>query len=144
MRRGNDALDELMERWARWLEADGPSGGVLAAGDTILARWMDCKGDMIWSGGRAVQGPQDSIERRVELEVYELAKQDPLTIDVLRLEYGVRWSEVARRRGWKGYKGPKGKTQLDHALLLGISLRTYKGRLAKARTEIQHKLGMTA
>ncbi|MNP70646.1 hypothetical protein D3C76_1669060 [compost metagenome] len=105
---------------------------------------MDCKGEMIWSSGRAVQGPQDTIERRVELVVYELAKEDQLAIDVLRLEYGARWGEVAHRRGWKGYRGPQGMTQLDHALLLGISLRTYKGRLAKVRARIQEKLGMQA
>lgn len=144
MRRGKDALSELIERWARWLAADGPEGSGPGAGGSVLARWMDCKGDMIWGSGRPIQGPQESIERRVELVLYELAKRDQLAVDVLRLEYGARWSEVAHRRGWKGYRGPQGKTQFDHALLLGVSLRTYKGRLAMVRAKIQEKLGVEA
>lgn len=132
-------LDRLLESWARWL-SDGrtaESGGA----DSMLARLIDSKGFLIFGGGGGGSSePRDTLEARVEILVYEMSKTAPLRADVLRLEYAAGYQRVAVARGWKHYR--PGQDQLSHALLLGVSLRTYRTRLAEARGEIAAEFGM--
>lgn len=106
----------------------------------MLARLIDSKGELNFgSGGGGSQEPRDTLEERVEILVYEMAKKAPLCADALRLEYAAGYQRVATARGWKNYT--PGQDQLSHALLLGVSLRTYRTRLAEARGQIAVDFG---
>jgi hypothetical protein len=137
-RRRRGALDAWLEQWARWL-AEPASRGALGCGRSLLARWMDARGHLIFGGGGA-SAPTDGIEAGIELAVREIGKAEPMREAVLRLEHDAGWWLVVRERGLKGYD-PRGLCQLKKALHLGISLRTYKRRLAEARAELIEHLG---
>lgn len=134
-------FDQLLEAWARWLADTRCSLG--GGGGSLLARWMDAKGHLIFSGGGGSREPVDTIESCIEIAVVEMGKADPLREDVLRLEYAAGWSRVVVRRGLVDYD-PRGLTQLQNALHLGVSVRTYRSRLAEAREHVAAKLGRTA
>lgn len=139
-RRAYGRLDRLLESWARWLSAGRTVE--LGGGASMLARLIDNKGELNFgSGGGGSYEPRDTLEGRVEILVYEMAKTAPLRADVLRLEYSAGCQRVAVARGWKRYT--PGQDQLSHALLLGVSLRTYRTRLAEARGEIAAEFGMS-
>lgn len=134
-RRRND-LDELLEAWARWCH----SGGVgLGSGLSMLARMIDGKG-LITFGSGGPSGPLDAMEVRIEAVVMALAKADQLNADILRLEYCAGWAAVAQRRGLTDYD-PLGMGQLENAHCLGVSVRTYRRRLAESREAIARELG---
>lgn len=131
-RRSPGRLDALLESWARWCARDDGGFDLGASGRTILARWMDSKGDLLFGGGLGASVPADHIESLIDEAVHILGLADPLAADVLRLEADAGWGKVVERRGIRGYS-PINARQLEKALALGVSLRTYKGRLAKAR-----------
>lgn len=136
------ALDDLLEAWARWVERGDVfviGGG---GGSTMLAKLIDNKGEIFFGQGGGPKVPHVTVEERVSQVVAQIEKQEQLRADVLRLEYAAGWEEVARRRGIKGYD-PRGCGQRENALALGVSLRTYRGRLKEARDTIKEKVGRT-
>ncbi len=108
----------------------------------MLARLIDNKGFLTFgaSGGGSSE-PRDTVEERIEILVYEMGKRSPMRADALRLEYSAGCRRVAVARGWQGYT--PGQSQLSNALLLEVSLRTYRTRLAEARAEIAAAFGVT-
>lgn len=138
-RRVYGLLDRVLESWARWL-SDGRTAE-LGGGASMLSRLIDSQGFLIFGGGGGgSSAPRDTLEERVEILVYAMGKTAPMCADVLRLEYAAGYARVAVSRGWKNYA--PGQDQLAHALLLGVSLRTYRTRLAEARSTIAAKLGI--
>lgn len=126
-----------LELWARWSVPDAQRG----TGKTMLAKLIDNKGELIFGGsGSASGGPADSLELLIEAAVMKMFSADPMRADVLRLECGAAWWQVAGRRGIKDYD-PRGLGHFEKALALGISLRTYRRRLAEAKTIIETALG---
>ncbi|MCE1119123.1 hypothetical protein [Pseudomonas sp. NMI795_08] len=131
-------LDELLKDWSDWTYG---GAGLLGGGSTILARWMDSKGDLMFSGSGGSRGTGDEIEQQIEAAVVALAAQDLQAADVLRLEYAAGWWLVCERNGYDFARyDPTEATQLDRARLLGYSWRTYKRRLAKARDHVVQAL----
>ena len=107
----------------------------------MLAKLIDNKGELIFGGsGGASGGPADSLELLIEAAVMKMFLADPMRADVLRLECGAAWWQVAGRRGIKDYD-PRGLGHFEKALALGISLRTYRRRLAEAKTIIETAVG---
>lgn len=135
-RRRAGEFDALMERWARWLAA--PAQGLSPGGQSLLARWMDAKGCLVF-GGQGHGGPIDLVEYRIEEAAKVFGRDGQLAEDVLRLEYAAGWWVVAARRGWRGYD-PRGLNQVQRAVWLGIGLRTYKARLAQARAFVAQQI----
>ncbi len=132
-------FDSLLEAWARWLATPG---GLPGSPRSLLARWMDGKGHLVFGGGPGGM-PLDAMEVRIEEAVREMGKANQLREDVLRLEYSAGWRVVVERRGMRGYD-PRGLNQMQQALHLGIGLRTYKLRLAEARAHVADRLGRKA
>lgn len=141
-RRRVGTLDALLEQWARWCDAPTGSNTLGGSGETMLARLIATKGDLMFGGGCTSTEPQDSIETSIELAVVELGRHNPMAADVLRLECVAGWWQVTRRRAIKGYD-PRGLDQLANALALGISVRTYRRRLAEARAAVERALGIS-
>lgn len=137
-RRAMGALDAWLEQWARWL-ASPDCAATLGGGPSLLARWMDARGQIVFGSGSGSSVPADARETRIELEVLRIGRANQLREDVLRLEYDAGWWLVVNRRGLRGYD-PRGATGLTKALHLGISLRTYRTRLAEARAELVERL----
>lgn len=136
-RRRLSRLDSLLEAWAEW--CDG-GAGLLGAGQSMLARVIDGKGEILFgSNGSGSSSPNDAMEVRLEGVVAQLAITNPDAADVLRMEYSAGWWSVCRRRGIRKYD-PRGTTQMDRAHALQFSLRTYKRRLAEARAVIEEQL----
>lgn len=130
-RRRQNELDELFELWARWCVSGGTQPG---AAPSLLARWMDNKGHMVFGAGGC--GPTDAVEERIEAAVLAISMTEPLTAKVLRFEYGV-WSGAGE---WRG-KEAKALKQADKADALNVSLRTYRRRLAAGRAAVEARLG---
>jgi hypothetical protein len=135
-------LDELLERWARWCDSpsDACSGG---SGGSMLARLIDTRGDLMFGGGGGPSGPVDTIETNIEMAVVSLGAQNQMAADVLRLECVAGWWQVTARRKIRGYD-PRGLGQLQNALALGVSVRTYRRRLAEAREYVAQRLKVKA
>lgn len=133
-RRRSLALDRVLEGWARWNAGFQDA----TSGLSMLARWMDGRGHMVF-GTSAVQDDPSALEVLVETAVAGMFATDPLLADVLRLEYAAGYWNVCERRGIRGYD-PRNTTHLKNALCLEVSLRTYRGRLAKAKAIIQTAL----
>lgn len=134
-RRRRSSLDDWLEAWARWCHA----GGLAQDGaPSVLARLIEARGVLI-VGTAGPTAPLDDIEGCIEAAVMALAQCDPMAADVLRLECGAGWSDVARRRGLTGYD-PRGMAQFDIAHALGVSVRTYRRKLAKARETVVKEL----
>lgn len=139
-KRAYGPLDRLLESWARWL-SDSRTGSI-TGGDSMLARLIESKGFLIFGGSGSGASPAcDTVEGRVEILVYEMGKVAPMRADVLRMEYAAGCRRVAVARGWKNYS--PGQNQLSNALLLGVSLRTYKTRLSEARAQIAAEFGVS-
>jgi hypothetical protein len=136
-RKSNNRLDHALELWARWSWPD--SGG--ASGKSMLAKLIDNKGEIFFGVSGPVSGPADGLESMIEAAVLSMFVADPLRADVLRLEYGANWWAVAYRRKIAGYE-QDGIGQFEKAEALGVSLRTYRGRLAEARAIIEALLGI--
>lgn len=133
--RERDTVSGALELWARWTYADH----VAAGGRTMLAKLIDNKGELFFGGGGGDGMPADSIECTVEAAVFRMFAADAMRADVLRLEVGAAWWLVVARRKIAGYD-PRGIGQFEKAHALGISLRTYKRRLAEARADIAQQL----
>ncbi|MNM21441.1 hypothetical protein D3C81_318010 [compost metagenome] len=139
-RQDAERLNALLESWARWSEGGGAyvlGGG----GKSLLARWMDTKGYIVFGGSAGSASVNDEIEARINDLVTQLFAENELRADVLRLEYSAGWYVVTVRRSLRGYD-PRGLDQLQKAYHLGISLRTYERRLAEAREFIKVGLGL--
>jgi len=130
-RRRQNELDELFELWARWCFAGGVQPDTPPS---LLARWMDSKGHMVFGGGGCA--PTDTVEERIEAAVLAIAASEPTTAEVLRWEYGV-WSQGVGH--WRG-KDATALKQADKAAALGMSLRTYRRRLAAGRATVEQRL----
>jgi len=142
-RRRVGALDELLESWARW--CDSPSAAVSygGSGGSMLARLIDTRGELRFGGSGHASGPVDTIETNIEMAVVSLYAESPLAADVLRFECVAGWWQVTARRAIRGYD-PRGLGQLENALALGISVRTYRRRLAEAREYVAQRLRVKA
>lgn len=126
-----------LELWARWSVPEAQRG----TGRTMLAKLIENKGEIFFGGsGSAHGGPLDSLEVLIESAVMKMAAADPMRADVLRLECGAAWWQVAARRKIEDYD-PRGMGRFEKALALGISLRTYRRRLDEAKTIIETLLG---
>ena len=129
-------LEHRLAAWAKWVV----SGGQEKAAPSLLARWMAGKGHIVFGGGSSE--PEDVIETVIEAAVVRLFADGDLgawRADVLRLEFGAGYYGVVQRRGIRGYD-PRNMNQTKHALALGISVRTYRTRLAEAKKTIQEAL----
>lgn len=131
-------LEHRLDAWARWVIA----GGQEKAAPSLLARWMAGKGHIVFGGGSSAPG--DVIETVIEAAVMQMFAEGPLgqlRADVLRLEFGAGSHQVAQRRGIHGFD-PRTRSQAKMAEALGITYRTYRRRLAEAKTTIT--LALTA
>ncbi|MGL4508080.1 MAG: hypothetical protein ACRCUF_20350 [Aeromonas sobria] len=99
---------------------------------------IDSKG-LITFGSGGASLPMDTIEIRIEAAVMKMAAENQDRADVLRLECRAGWLRVSQRRGLVNFD-PSGLLQFDMAHALGMSLRTYKRRLAEAREVIIQEL----
>lgn len=136
-RRGRNDLDSALELWARWCFQ---GGALVSSGRSMLAKLIDNKGEIFFGGSGGSSEPADSLEAKIEAAVLAMFAVEPMRADVLRLEYGAGWWQVAERRRIEGYD-PRGVGQFENAHALGISLRTYSRRLAEARETIETTLG---
>jgi hypothetical protein len=137
-RRARDDLDNALELWARWCFQ---GGALVSSGRSMLAKLIDNKGELFFGGSGGSSEPTDSLEAKIESAVVSMFAAEPMRADVLRLEYGAGWWQVAERRQIAGYD-PRGVGQFENAHALGISLRTYRRRLAEARETIAKTLGV--
>ncbi|MEQ5770024.1 hypothetical protein NFH98_20850 [Halomonas sp. H33-56] len=135
-RRRRSDLDDLFELWARWCHS--PGGVLPSAGPSILARWMEGRGHVVFGGGGG-DAPTDLVEERIEAAVMAIAARDDMTAKVLRYEYGV-WSAAGEWRDQRDQEA-KALTQADKARALGLGLRMYKYRLAAGRKAVEQNLG---
>lgn len=142
-RRRVGTLDTLLEQWARWCDAPTGESVLGGSGESILARLIATKGDLLFGGGFASTEPREGIEASIEMAVVELGATNQMAADVLRLECVAGWWQVTRRRGIRGYD-PRGLDQLGNALALGISVRTYRRRLAESRAFVAERLKVKA
>ena len=126
-------LERRLDAWARWTVSHGQETGA----PTMLARWMDGKGHIVFGGGSSESA--DLIETLIEAAVFKMATTHPLRADVLRLEFSAGCYAVAARHGITSYD-PRNMSQAKHALALGMSVRTYRSRLAEAKTTINDTL----
>jgi hypothetical protein len=122
----NKALfDDVFNSWARWVN----QGGNAPTGQSILSKLIENKGIFFYSGGGS--GPMlDCIEAEVELALSALHLDNPASVHLFRLDYA-----AIRQRGFDA-----SKPQLEKALALGISVRTYKRRLSVARAFVINQL----
>lgn len=132
-------LRPVLESWSDWCHRGRIDGGV-TAGRSMLAKLIDNQGEIFFGGSRGGVVPADGIECRVEGRVVAMvmatdAGDALLRADVLRLEFDAGAWDVCHRRGIRGLDAAAA-TQYDKALALGISLRTYRRRLAEALDEI--------
>lgn len=135
-RKSNNRLDSALELWAVWNMQDGAQ----ATGRTMLAKLIDNKGELFFGGSGPADGPACGLEITIESAVVKMFAANPLRADVLRLEYGAAYWQVAQRRKIPGYDWRGG--QFEKSQALGISLRTYRSRLAEARSTISLLLGI--
>lgn len=137
-RRARNDLDELFEAWARWCA----NGAYMSGSSSLLARWMDGRGHMVFGSGGAPSVLDYPVEERIEAAVMSIARDDLLSADVLRLEYSAGYPRVVRRRRIRGYD-PRNIGQAEKALALGVSVRTYRRRLAIGREYVEWRLAET-
>lgn len=137
-RKSNTRLDRALELWARWSWPESAGFG----SKSMLAKLIDNKGELFFGGSASVSGPVDCLESMIEAAVLSMFVASPLRADVLRLEYGANWWAVVIRRDISGYE-QEGIGQFEKSEALGMSLRTYRRRLAEARETIQTLLGIT-
>lgn len=119
-------LEQRLELWARWIVngCNSSRGGYASMLEMMTV--TRCQ----FSGGGGV--PQDEIETAVEAAVISLTIIDRSAARILRVEYGA----------WAPKSLDGATTQLDKAHALGLSLRTYKRKLAKARKHVADYLGI--
>lgn len=115
-------LKELFDSWARWVH----KGGLLPGGSSIMAKMIEGKGFIQFGsgGGRALS--PDCIEAKIECALMGLSQTNPQAVALFRLEHG-----ALRQKGFDPQQ-----TQLRKAHALGISVRTYRRRLAVCTNHI--------
>lgn len=119
-------LEHRLELWARWIVNGCNSSRSGFASMLEMMTVTRCQ----FSGGGGE--PQDEIETAVEAAVISLTIVDKSAARILRVEYGA----------WAPKSLDGATTQLDKAHALGLSLRTYKRKLAKARKYVADYLGI--
>ncbi|MCG6268291.1 hypothetical protein [Vibrio furnissii] len=120
------SLDTIMEMWARWVH----QGGVLPSSASLMEIMIANKGVMCFGSGGKKSPVVDGVEARIESALMALAADKPMVAKVVRIHYGaIRVPGV----------GPDA-TQLDIALKLNLSLRTYRRYLAQGREHITQSL----
>ncbi|WP_110644089.1 hypothetical protein [Salinicola sp. CPA57] len=136
-RRARTRIDDLLDAWALWLE----QGNHHAAPRSVLAKWMEGKGQILPSAGGAdvVCAAAFPIEEQVEAAVLAIALDETLAADVLRLEYNAAHAGVCQRHGARPYN-PHRTDQAAKAALLNVSVRTYRSRLSWARGEVERRV----
>lgn len=110
--RSDAQFESMLERWAYWAE----SGQTHRQNVTHFLKTRGNRG----FGSRDLG--HDGIESRIESAVSQLALQDITAATVVRANYSRRHTQ---------------HTQLDIALALGISLRTFERKLQKAKQHIK-------
>lgn len=128
MRRVVMNLERRLELWARWIVSGCNERSGFAS---MLEMMMSTRCQFSGGGGP----PSDELESSVEAAVISLAAEDGKAALILRVEYGA-W---ALRSLSNASIQPK---QMDKAHALGVSLRTYKRKLAKARKHVGDHLGL--
>lgn len=120
------ALDTLMEMWARWVH----QGGILPSSASLMEVMIANKGVMCFGSGGKKSPVVDCVEARIESALMALASNKPIVAKVVRIHYGaIRVVGLA-----------PDATQLEIALKLNLSLRTYRRYLAQGREHIQRQL----
>lgn len=120
-------LERRLELWARWrVTGCNESSGF----SSMLEMMMVTRCQFTGSSG----GPRDDIEAGVEAAVMSLRIVDNTAARILEVEYGA----------WAPKSLDGATTQLDKAHALGLSLRTYKRKLSKARQHVANSLGISA
>lgn len=116
-------LDQLLELWARWIQngCNQPTSY-----SSIIDMLMTTRGQP----GGSNAAPNDSLETSVEGAVSLLTVIDEDAAHVLRVEYGAIFIKDF---------DPKDR-QIDKAHRLGMSVRTYKNRLHRARNYVANWL----
>lgn len=119
-------LERRLELWARWIVTGCNSRSGFSS---MLEMMMVTRCQFSGGGGE----PRDDIETGVEAAVMSLTAVDKVAALILRVEYGA----------WAPKSLDGAPTQLDKAHALGLSLRTYKRKLAKARQHVANYLGIS-
>lgn len=120
-------LEQRLELWARWIVGGCNSRSGFAS---MLEMMMVTRCQ--FSGGGE---PKDQIEMEVEAAVMSLTNCDEKAARILRIEYG-----AIENGAWAPKSLDKAHTQMDKAHALGLSLRTYKRKLAKARLYVAERI----
>ncbi|MCG7551603.1 hypothetical protein [Pseudoalteromonas sp. Of7M-16] len=122
---GRTSLNDLFDSWARWVHR----GSILTSGTSMLAKIIENKGHMSFGGG-ASQPVLDCIEAEIEQALLQLSDSNREAVELFRLEYG-----AVRMRDFDPHQ-----SQIKKAARLGISVRTYRRRLAVCTNYIVAKL----
>lgn len=113
-----DNLDTLLHQWAAWVE----NGRLMPAKQQVT--------HFLNAGSRGNYGPRSPdvslcIESDIESAVCALAVKQPVQAKVIRAEYSRRFASYR---------------QLDRAVALELSLRTYQRHLQSAKKFIQERI----
>lgn len=119
-------FSDIVEAWARWCH----QGKLMPVGSSIMSRFIENKGHITFGSGGTSAPIIDCIESDIELALMALNDRDPDAVMLFRLEHG------ALRMN----KFDPTKPQLEKAACLGISVRTYRRRLAKCKEHVLTQL----
>lgn len=119
------SLERRLELWARWIF----NGKTESSGFASMLEMMMVTRCQFSGGGGA---PRYDLEADVEAAVISLRMTDGSAAKILEVEYGA----------WVPKSLDGATKQLDKAHALGLSLRTYKRKLAKARKHVADYLGI--
>lgn len=114
----SQSFEDLLQRWAVWVESGMQSYRQQVA---PFLRTPSSRGQ----GGSAPLIGDDSVEHRIEMAVSAIARQNPRQAVVIRAEYSAKNGQ---------------KTQLDVALSLNLTLRTYQRALQAAKEFIKKEI----
>lgn len=119
------SLERRLELWARWIfNGKTESSGFSSTLEMMMVTRCEFSGD-----GSV---PSYDLEADVEAAVMSLRMTDGSAAKILEVEYGA----------WVPKSLDGATKQLDKAHALGLSLRTYKRKLAKARKHVADYLGI--
>lgn len=113
-------LDDLLWRWVTWRE----NGMTVGFGTQQVASWLRGRSD-VYRSGASFENDVDSIEFKVDKAVAALGVADSEACKVLVCEFGIRLQHLR---------------QLDRAVSVDMTLRTYQRRLKIAKDFVAAKL----
>lgn len=114
----SQSFEEMLQRWALWVES-----GMQPYRQQVAPylRTPSSRGQ----AGSAPLHTGDTIEHRIEMAVSKIAVDDARQAKVIRAEYSAKNCR---------------KTQLDIALSMNLTLRTYQRALQAAKTFIKKEI----